>query len=331
MRTSFIYFGSQYNDIQTEQLNISVNGGTQFLSYCIDLDHDVFVPDNYPVTPGTAPASSPNALTVNAGRIAYLYNHFGTTSPTPDPGPGVTTTAAREAGLAAAIWELVYDTTPNLSSGNFILNGTAGVGVGSPASTANSAGAIQAAQEFLDISAGKSEQAIFLNIPSGVTANNRQGMIATGSLNFGNIATPTINTVASSTTGTVVGTATLTDTATLSGGTNPTGLITFTLTAPDGTTAATETATVTGDGSYTTPTSILATQVGTYTWSATYGGDFNNSSVHDNGQNETVITVKAAAGITTQASPASQRGGSRCWPTLRRSPVVMPHSPARSS
>ena len=301
LRTSINYLGSQYNNVQTEQLNISVNGGSPFQSYCIDLDHDVFVPNNFPVVPGTAPASSPNALAVNAGRIAYLYNHFGTTSPTPDPGPNDTTASAREAGLAAVIWELTYDTTPNLSSGNFILNGETGVGVGSPASTASAAGAIQAAQEFLNVSAGKSEQALFLNIPPGVTSNNRQGMIATGSLNFGNTATLAINTVAAET-GNAVGTATLTDTAVLSGGYNPTGAITFTLTAPDGTTAATETAAVAGDGSYTTPTPVLATQAGSYTWSATYGGDTKNSPVHDNGQNETLATVKAAPALNTQAT-----------------------------
>ena len=57
-------------------------------------------------------------------------------------------------------------------------------------------------------------------------------------------AGPAINTVASAPTGGVVGSVALTDTAVLSGGYNPTGSITFVLKAPDGTTAATETASV---------------------------------------------------------------------------------------
>ena len=51
-----------------------------------------------------------------------------------------------------------------------------------------------------------------------------------------------------------LGTATcLTDTATLSGGFKETGTITFTLYSPSGTLLDTETVTVNGDGSYTTP------------------------------------------------------------------------------
>ena len=46
---------------------------------------------------------------------------------------------------------------------------------------------------------------------------------------------------------------TLTDSAVLSGGYNETGTITFTLTAPDGSTVDTETIAVNGDGTYTTP------------------------------------------------------------------------------
>ena len=51
------------------------------------------------------------------------------------------------------------------------------------------------------------------------------------------------------------GPPTLKDSATLAGGYNETGIITFTLYAPDGTTVVdTETATVYGNGTYSTPT-----------------------------------------------------------------------------
>ena len=64
---------------------------------------------------------------------------------------------------------------------------------------------------------------------------------------------------------------TLDDTAVLSGGYYPTGTITFTL-YPGTTALDTETATVNGDGSYTTPTGYTlptaGTVTGTYQWDA---------------------------------------------------------------
>ena len=88
----------------------------------------------------------------------------------------------------------------------------------------------------------------------------------------------------------VVGSAILTDSATLTGGYNDTGTITFTLTAPDGSTITVGTVTVTGDGTYNAPT-VLATEVGTYTWHASYSGDSLNNSALDNGQNDSLTTI----------------------------------------
>ena len=99
----------------------------------------------------------------------------------------------------------------------------------------------------------------------------------------------------------VVGSAILTDSAILSGGSNATGSITFTLTAPDGSTSTVGTVTVTGDGTYNAPT-VLATEVGTYTWHASYSGDNLNNSAVDNGQNDSLTTIKATAVISNTAS-----------------------------
>ncbi|HLW65889.1 MAG TPA: SdrD B-like domain-containing protein, partial [Gemmataceae bacterium] len=95
---------------------------------------------------------------------------------------------------------------------------------------------------------------------------------------------PAISTVASA--GGPVGTV-INDQAVLIGGSDPTGTILFKLTAPDGTTAATEAVTINGAGTYNTPTGVTTTQVGAYKWSATYSGDAFNPSVSDNGVNET--------------------------------------------
>ena len=92
-------------------------------------------------------------------------------------------------------------------------------------------------------------------------------------------ASPTITTAPNPTTVTLGTTAvTLKDTADLEGGFHPTGTIIFTLFHNGGTTPVdTETVTVTGNGTYTTPTGFTlpatGTVTGTYQWDATYSGD----------------------------------------------------------
>jgi hypothetical protein len=94
-------------------------------------------------------------------------------------------------------------------------------------------------------------------------------------------ASPAISTSPSA--GGLVGSTRVTDTATLSGGSSPSGSITFNLYGPSatagcsGTPVDTENAAVNGDGSYTTPTGAKPTQAGTYWWTASYGGDSANN------------------------------------------------------
>jgi hypothetical protein len=92
-------------------------------------------------------------------------------------------------------------------------------------------------------------------------------------------ASPAISTSPS---GTALLGTTVKDTATLSGGYNPTGTITFNLYPTQdcsGPPVNTETATVNGDGSYSTPTGYTPTATGTYQWTASYSGDGNNNAV----------------------------------------------------
>jgi hypothetical protein len=76
----------------------------------------------------------------------------------------------------------------------------------------------------------------------------------------------------------------LTDTATLSGGFNPTGSIVFTLSGPGGL-VYTQTDTVSGNGAYTASTTLpsVGTVAGTYTWTVKYEGDANNDAANDQG------------------------------------------------
>src|SRR5262249_60011041 len=112
----------------------------------------------------------------------------------------------------------------------------------------------------------------------------------------------TISTTASQV-GNVVGTALLSDTVTITGGYVHTGTITFTLTAPNGTTAATQTVTVTsGVDVYTNPTAVLATQVGTYTWHASYTGEDRKSGVEGEGGDRRWHAIKGRHKRETTAS-----------------------------
>ncbi len=87
------------------------------------------------------------------------------------------------------------------------------------------------------------------------------------------------------------------DTATLAGGNAPTGTITFRLFGPDnatcaGTPAFTTTATVAGNGGYSSA-SFTPAATGTYRWTAEYSGDAKNNGVSSpcNAANESVAVT----------------------------------------
>ncbi len=103
---------------------------------------------------------------------------------------------------------------------------------------------------------------------------------------------PTITTTPSPTVVPIGTTASLTDTATLAGGVNPTGTITFTL-YQGSTKLDSQTVTVSGDGTYTTPAYSLSSSAsaGIYQWDATYSGDGNNDPASDNNDPAEQVTV----------------------------------------
>ena len=139
----------------------------------------------------------------------------------------------------------------------------------------------------------------------GVTDNNAANELVTVSA-----ASPTITTTASQANVTLGTTSvTLNDTALLSGGYNATGSITFTL--YQGTTLVdTETVTVTGNGTYTTPTGYTLPTAGgvtgAYQWDVSYGGDGNNNAVSDTNDSSGQVTVTAASPtLVTNPSPTT--------------------------
>ena len=111
-------------------------------------------------------------------------------------------------------------------------------------------------------------------------------------------ASPTLSTVASP--GVALG-ASISDTATLLGGTAPTGTITFNLFGPNDATCTgavlfTSLVPVNGNGSYTS-TTFTPLVIGTYRWIANYGGDTNNAATANscNAPNESVLVTAVNA------------------------------------
>src|SRR3954469_18743239 len=109
--------------------------------------------------------------------------------------------------------------------------------------------------------------------------------------------------------------ATLQDSATLAGGTNPTGKITFDLYGPNDGTCATsifhsETTVTNGNGTYQS-TGFKPTTPGTYRWVANYTGDANNTATTNacNGTNENVVVSANSAIHIVKSGPASALSG----------------------
>lgn len=102
--------------------------------------------------------------------------------------------------------------------------------------------------------------------------------------------------------------------ATLAGGFNPSGAITFNLFAPDDAGCAssifTSTAAVSGNGSYVSGT-FTTSAAGIYLWTASYGGDGYNLAATTPCGDESVVVTVANPGLSAQASPSSiEVGGS---------------------
>jgi hypothetical protein len=125
-------------------------------------------------------------------------------------------------------------------------------------------------------------------------------------------ASPTIATVASA--GGPIGTQ-VTDTATVSGGTNPTGTVTFNLYGPTDTTCTGTpvfTSTVPLTGNTATSAAYTTTQAGTFRWIATYNGDANNNSAAHacNATGESVTITPTTPTLVTNTAPIAITGQS---------------------
>ena len=114
----------------------------------------------------------------------------------------------------------------------------------------------------------------------------------------------------------MVGGQLISDTATVSGGTNPTGTVTFKLYGPDDATCANAPIFTSANrplsGGTATSAAFMTTQVGTYRWRATYNGDANNNAVAGacNAANENVDVTKRSPEIATSLVGGGESGAS---------------------
>ncbi len=117
-------------------------------------------------------------------------------------------------------------------------------------------------------------------------------------------AAPSIATVQSA--GGPIGTV-LNDTATLSGGSSPTGAVTFKLFAPSDATCSLAPAYTDVDASapYATSPGFASNEAGVWHWTADYAGDANNVATSSGCMAEPVTITKAAPTINTVPTPAS--------------------------
>ncbi len=124
------------------------------------------------------------------------------------------------------------------------------------------------------------------------------------------LASPTTTTAVSNSGSIAIG-GSATDTATLSGGFNPTGTMTFKVYGPSdmfcvGSPLFVSMKVVSGNGLYVSD-AFAPSSLGTYHWMASYGGDVNNNAVstgcRDSG--ESLVVVKASPCLSTAVSPAT--------------------------
>ena len=307
------FHGQSFDSLIANQFYITVSEAnppqtsSNLITYCVDLSSAIFGSTPFPVTLEPAQTALPNG-----GQIAYLYNHYGLGDPLslapaalqlqlPFQNPTTLTLgldADVTAGLQVAIWELEYGS-------NFQFTG-----LNSKTGNAQDFADIQsAAAWFTNDSSTHSEQAMVLAVQS-----NGQSLLAPQSLNFTNTvvvhtkSVPAINTVQQPASATVG--SSIADQATVSGGNNPTGTVTFNLyNNPNGTGTPLFTDTETLVGGTATSAGYVAAATGTDYWVATYNGDSNNSAVTSVTTAEPVVLSPATPSINTMQQPATATVG----------------------
>ncbi len=301
----------------------SFNGGAPFYTFCVDLGpNDTLKTGNvnnvFTVQPQTdlSGIGGQNVQTADAGKIAYLYDTYGSPH---------TLSSVDAAALQVAIWSLEYNQNPFLfdsttqtipARNNFFLTGA---DTRFPNSVANYSAVVSQATTYLNDGAGHIAQALFLAPLGPPTSGGEQAFIAPPvRYNFSDVpkATPSINTTqqpASATVGSsIADQARVTglvhaqsgDTVTFKLYSSATGQNSSTLLFAD-----TETVRLNGSIATATSKSYTTTATGTDFWVATFNGDSNNKSVTSGATAEPVKLSPKTPQINTTQQPASATVG----------------------
>jgi uncharacterized repeat protein (TIGR01451 family) len=133
---------------------------------------------------------------------------------------------------------------------------------------------------------------------SGDANNNAPPAVTNETFTLGKASPTLTTTILQPTTAVTAGNVTVQDQATIAGGFNPTGTLTFDLDNSANQVIASASTAVSGNGNYDTPAPTFSLAAGTYHWVVTYSGDANNAAPPAV-TNETFTVSKASPTLTT--------------------------------
>ena len=159
-----VYAGQYGGTLATTQAGLSLPSAEKFYTFCVDLNDEVNLNQQYKV----AVLSTNNGLT-NGARIAYLYNTYGTTDLT---GSNVNHSGLDGADYAAALQLAIWDELAN--------NGSAPTATSALQYSGESAGVAAQVQNFLTLAATHTAAGIWLDsdIPQPPNISTGQGFVA---------------------------------------------------------------------------------------------------------------------------------------------------------
>ena len=244
-------------------------------------------------------------VAANANGANYGQDAVTTTTPvvgvTTDPATNITETSATLNGsvnpLGAQVTDCHFDYTDDADfQGNGFTNATSIACAEDPGSGSSP---VPVHADISGLTAGTTYD-------YRVVATTANGTKEAFPVSFTTVATPTLTTQA---TDAAFGAA-ISDQATLSGGVNPTGTITFTAYGPGDDTCVgppaytSDPVDVGGNGSYGNSPVFTPATAGAYRWQASYSGDAGNdpASTSCNDPNETSVVAQATPTITSKAT-----------------------------
>jgi hypothetical protein len=303
--------GQQPVGVYLGQFDVTFQDGSgntsSFFTFCIDPTHEVKVPQTYAVNVLDSLTSPPFVSNANDAAMAYIYEHDGMQDLSNNPD--------QAAAVAIAMMDLVLDSQPLLTPDS---SGGWKSGSGAFDISKIDPSIIALVNTYLAAAQNATTSGAWLDAtPAGTDLGRGQSLILPGEQTIVNPANPIISTTQQPASATVG--SSIADQATVSGGFNPTGTVTFNLyNNPNGTGPALFTDTETLVGGKATSKSTTTTATGTDYWVATYNGDSNNNAV-TSGASDEPVTINPVVDLGLTAG--YYKNHTRVWDSLR-DPIV---------